>query len=199
MSQMGSDTRFYLMKDRSLGDSNISGRQVLNASISRPPKPRRRPANLVFHPSSVLSQPDTPALSSPSASEASSRLSLETKFSDVPSIFSAGQIRSGHIRQKSSAGIGAKLQATIKEERSNATLRAGRKAQLENGKKARKIQASPGEWDDGDSSMETVRSWVEWKREADDEYRRTRTYWMDDEESKNAMAGQSTRIRGDPG
>ena len=183
-------SRTWLTTARFLGDSVISGRQLLNATISRPAKPRRRPANLVFNPSSVKSQPDTPALSSPSASEASSRLSLETKFSDVPSVLSARRIRHGHIRQKSSAGIGARLQATIKEERSSATLKASRKAQAEHAEKLHQDKTKAVDWDDDDAPMETVRSWVEWKREADDEYRRTRTYWVDDEESKNAVAGE---------
>jgi len=172
-----------------MGDSTVSGRQVLNASMSRPPKHRRKPANLVFNPSSVRSHPETPALSSPSASEASSRLSLETKFSDVPSVFTASRIRPGHVRQKSSAVIGAKLQTTIKEERSSNTLRANRKAQAGATPKSQRPKARAVDWDD-DTPIETVKSWVAWKREADDEYRRTRTHWVDDEETNDAVAGE---------
>jgi serine/arginine repetitive matrix protein 2 len=158
--------------------------------MSRPAKPRRRPANLVFKPHASTSQPDTPALSSPSASEASSRFSLETRFTDAPSIITATRFRPGHLRQKSSAGIGAKLQATIKEERSSATLRANRKAQADHVGKARQDGIQTVDWDEHDTPLETVRSWVEWKREADEEFWQTRTYWIDDKESQDAMAGE---------
>lgn len=149
--------------------STNSNRQIL--TMSRPAKPRRRPANLVFG-STSTAQPDTPALSSPSASETSSRISLETKFSDVASIFSATRVRplgAGHARQKSSAQV--KLQATIKEEPSHATLRA----------KAQRQRVEPAIIDYDDTPPETIRSWLEWKREADDEYKRMKAYGQDTE------------------
>ena len=153
-----------------MSDSSFSGRQLLNASHERPAKPRRRPANLVFN----TSIPETPALSSPSASEASSRFSLETVSTGA---------RPGHARGKSSLGV--VVQATIKEEPSLATLR--------NVALGAAIGRQPSwcETEDDEPTVTSVKHFVEWKREADDEYRRTRACWTDSEESKHAVAGES--------
>jgi serine/arginine repetitive matrix protein 2 len=129
-------------------------------------------------------------LTSPSASEASSRMSLETRFSENPSIFSASRVRPrgmGHARQVSSAGL--QLPATIREQPSMATLRANR------------CSSSPPRvqvvgWDgdvtvEKESAEKAVKCWLSFQREADDEYKRTKYSWQDSEESKHAVAGES--------
>ncbi|ORY35692.1 hypothetical protein BCR39DRAFT_27980 [Naematelia encephala] len=181
-----------------------SGRQILSASIRRPSKPknahRRRPAHLVF------SDPDaeTPGLTSPSASETSSRLSLDTRFSDGSSLFSASRIRplhGGHQRQKSSAGV--RPQATIREEPSMATLRAARTssspAAIRVVPSRSTLRGSPkvilDNEEDDLSRMRAVKSWLQFEREAGDEYRRTKDHWSDSEESKLAVAAEFVKPR----
>jgi hypothetical protein len=109
---------------------------------------------------------DTPGLTSPSASEASSRMSLETRFSEGPTT----QFFAGHRRQQSS--IAVKPQATIKEEASKDNLK------------------STLAWQE----FGTVRRHLDWEREADVEYRRARSQWTDSEESKMVLESELKRI-----
>ncbi|KAK4686250.1 hypothetical protein P7C73_g3889, partial [Tremellales sp. Uapishka_1] len=152
--------------------ASSTGRQLLSDSIQRPAKPksanRRRPAQLVFEPT-----PPTPVLSSPSASETSSRMSLDTKFSEPR----ARPHGAGHHRQKSSAGV--HVHATIKEEASMATLRPKRE------------EVEVVGWDAEDNGQQELRAWLQWEREANDEFRRMRSCWEDSEASKFAVAGGS--------
>jgi serine/arginine repetitive matrix protein 2 len=162
---------------RSLAESTTSGRQVLNSSIVRPAKPRRRPARMPIQSgtASLAPQPETPALSSPSTSETSSRLSLETRFSsDAGSVFSSIG-RFGHQRQKSS--IQVQRQETIREEPSTATLR-GLAASHRSKHHPVKVKGWDDDFEDADEeeTPETIRYWNEWKREADAEYRRMKSY-----------------------
>ncbi|WWC71395.1 uncharacterized protein I206_105350 [Kwoniella pini CBS 10737] len=164
--------------------NSASGRQMLGSSISRPTKPnRRRPAQL------VLTEPplETPGLTSPSASETSSRLSLDTNAASV----TLGQrIRSngaGHYRQKSSAGV--KVEPTIHEMPSMATLRA-KNSPPPNSIVSREPTIVGVDDLDGSEDvdrMRSVRNWVEWEREAVDEFRKTKNCWMDSEESNHAL------------
>lgn len=175
----------------------LNERQLPNSSVVRSQKPRsaprRRPVTLVFsdHPS------ETPGLSSPSASETSSRISLETRFSDSSSIFDARRNRpyaAGHYRQKSSAGV--KLHATIREEPSTVTLRP---TKISTSPKCVPAEPKIVSWDADqleEGSMHTLKSWLEWQREAGDEYQKVKDEWVDSEESKHAVAGQSYISRG---
>lgn len=172
---------------RSLAASLSNGQMVQSQSIPRPAKPRRRqagPGHLAFKHPSLACQSDVPTLSSPSASEASSRLSLDSKMSDAGSLFgSVGRATgAGHLRQKSSVGV--KVQATIKEEPSNATLRGAART--------RQSRAEPRvvDWDEDATPPETVRSWNEWKREADEEFRRMRSYAGEGDEGKDSIQGE---------
>lgn len=172
--------------------SQSTGRQLLSSSISRPAKPgvnRRAPsARLVLDTPSM----DTPGLTSPSASETSSRFSLDTRHSEGPIFGPNGRVRpmgAGHHRQKSSAGVIP--QATIKEEPSIATIRPNRCSDSSSVKyresEIEMINWETGEVDAGDQAM---KGWLQWKREADDEYRRTKREWQDSEESKMAVEGR---------
>ncbi len=172
-----------------------SGQQMLGSSIDRPRKPasahRRRPAklNLAYLPM------DTPGLTSPSESETSSRMSLDTKISDPFSESSETHGRPhglGHYRQKSSAVV--KLEATIREEPSTATLRPARNTSDSPGR----LEPEVVSWDAEEESggVQVFKSWLEWQREAGDECRRVRDDWVDSEESKNAVAGQSPAFSG---
>ncbi|WWC90533.1 uncharacterized protein L201_005469 [Kwoniella dendrophila CBS 6074] len=158
------------------------GRQMLGSSMSRPQRPgRRRPAHL------VLAEPplDTPGLTSPSASETSSRLSLDT---NAASITLGQRIRpsgAGHYRQKSSAGV--KIEATIHEMPSMATLRAKNSSASPKSREPTIVGVDDlGEEDEYDR-MRSIRNWVEWEREAVDEFRKTKNCWRDSEESKHAI------------
>lgn len=112
---------------------------------------------------------ETPGLTSPSASEASSRMSLETRFSEGP----AGRpFFAVHQRQRSSAAV--RPQATIREEPSFS-----------------KLKQSPA----GYEKVTTVRSYLDWEREADDECRRTQCEWEDSEESKHAVSCQCLHLK----
>ncbi|WRT68579.1 uncharacterized protein IL334_005557 [Kwoniella shivajii] len=168
-------------------EEHIIGRQMLGCPMSRPQKPgRRRPAQL------IITEPplDTPGLTSPSASETSSRISLDT---DAASISLGRRIRpsgAGHYRQKSSAGV--KVDATIHEMPSAATLRGSK---TPSSPQANRIASREptivgidnlGEGVDFDR-MRSVRNWVEWEREAVDEFRKTKHCWRDSEESKHAV------------
>ncbi|WWD02210.1 hypothetical protein V865_000248 [Kwoniella europaea PYCC6329] len=164
-----------------------TGRQMLGSSISRPQRPgRRRLAQL------IITEPplDTPGLTSPSASETSSRLSLDT---DAASITLGRRTRptgAGHYRQKSSAGVN--VDATIHEMPSMATLRANKSSASPRPHSL--ISREPtivgvddlGEDEEFDR-MKSVRNWVEWEREAVDEFRKTKNCWRDSEESKHAL------------
>lgn len=109
---------------------------------------------------------ETPGLTSPSASETSSRMSLETRLSEGP----AGRpFFAVHHRQRSSAAV--RPQATIREEPSLVDMKK-----------------NPS----GYKEVTTVRSYLDWEREADDECRRIRDEWEDSEESKQAVSGQSS-------
>ena len=176
-----------LTSARSLAASASNAQLITSQPIPRPAKPRRRhagPTRLTSKHSSIASESDVPSLSSPSASEASSRLSLETKMSDVASIFgSIGRPNGGgHSRQKSSVGV--QVQATIREEPSNATLRDAALA------RQKRTEPRVVDWDDDGTPAETVRSWNEWKREADKEYRRMRSYDGDDDQAQEVIAGE---------
>ena len=179
--------RYELTTARSLAASASNGQMIQSQSIPRPAKPRRRqaaPGHLAFKHPSLASQSDVPTLSSPSASEASSRLSLDSRMSDAGSHYgSVGRpTGAGHLRQRSSAGV--KVHATIKEEPSNATLRdAARNRQA-------RVEPRVVDWDDDGAPPETVRSWNEWKREADEEYRRMRSYAGESDRGKDASSGE---------
>lgn len=91
-------------------------------------------------------------------------MSLETRLSEGPPIRA---FFAGHRRQRSSAAV--QPQATIKEEPSAVTLRQ-----------------SPLEW----KEVGTVRSYLDWEREADVECQKVRTQWSDSDESKLALQGK---------
>lgn len=107
---------------------------------------------------------DTPGLTSPSASESSSRMSLETRLSEGPY---GRPFFAGHQRQRSSAAV--QPQPTIKEEPSLANLRNAH-----------------GDYDE----VTTVRSYLDWEREADEECKRVRDVWEDSEVSKQALSSK---------
>lgn len=111
---------------------------------------------------------ETPGLTSPSASETSSRMSLETRLSEGPY---GRPFFAGHQRQRSSAAV--QPQPTIKEEPSIANLRH-----------------APASSDY--EEVTTVRGYLAWEREADEECRRVRDVWEDSEESKQALSGESS-------
>ncbi|WVW85433.1 hypothetical protein I302_107471 [Kwoniella bestiolae CBS 10118] len=162
-------------------------RQMLGSSISRPQRPdRRRPAHL------ILTEPplDTPGLTSPSASETSSRLSLDTNAASINLGRRTRPTGAGHYRQKSSAGVN--VDATIHEMPSMATLRANKSSASP--RPRGQVSREPtivgvddlGKQDEFDR-MRSVRNWVEWEREAVDEFRKTKNCWRDSEESKHAL------------
>ena len=172
-------------------------------AFDRPTKPRRKPATLVFK---DAHQPDTPVLSSPSTSEASSRLSLETKFSDGASLFSASRLRplgAGHARQKSSQGV--TLHPTIKEEPSLATLRANcSPAAISQAKVGAVAARAPvkvkswyadGEEDDDQEVLEQMRKWSELRHEAEHECRRGKELWQDPRSSSYEGEPDSASVR----
>ncbi|KAK6910839.1 hypothetical protein I203_104873 [Kwoniella mangroviensis CBS 8507] len=164
-----------------------SGRQMLGSSISRPQRPgRRRPARL------IIAEPpiDTPGLTSPSASETSSRLSLDTNAASINLGRRTRPTGAGHYRQKSSAGVN--VDATIHEMPSMATLRANKSAASPRPHSLISREPTIVGVDDlgGDEEfdrMKSVRNWVEWEREAVDEFRKTKNCWRDSEESKHAL------------
>ena len=178
--------------------STGSSRQALASStnFSRPARPTRqahRPAKLVFQAVPTPETPDTPALSSPSASEASSRLSLETRLSEGGSFFSTSRLRpagTGHTRQKSSQAV--KIHPTIKEEPSIATLRAKASPNDDLVSKAKAKTVNPaaevvrvrswyadGQEDDDEEVMQQMKKWSELRHEADYECRRGKELWDD--------------------
>ncbi|WVQ72025.1 hypothetical protein IAR50_001569 [Cryptococcus sp. DSM 104548] len=166
----------------------ITGRQMLGSSMSRPAKPnRRRPHQLVFSDAPM----DTPDLTSPSASESSSRASLDTNAASL--ILGGGRAR-GHGRQTSSAQVN--VGATIHEVPSIATLRPKKASNSPNHTRRSVVsQHEPTimgvdmlESDNEIDRVDTVRSWVQWEREAMDEFRKTKNVWRDSEESKMAIS-----------
>ncbi|OCF39113.1 hypothetical protein I317_07096 [Kwoniella heveanensis CBS 569] len=168
---------------------SITGRQMLGSSMSRPQKPgRRRPAHL------IITEPplDTPGLTSPSASETSSRLSLDTNAASITLGTRVRPAGAGHYRQKSSAGV--KVEATIHEMPSIATLRANKPSASPGGRSHSVTSREPtivgvdelGEEEEIDR-MRSVRNWVEWEREAVDEFRKAKSCWRDSEESKHIL------------
>ncbi|WVF67509.1 hypothetical protein IAT40_002265 [Kwoniella sp. CBS 6097] len=172
-------------------NQTITGRQMLGSSMSRPQRPgRRRPAHL------VIAEPplETPGLTSPSASESSSRLSLDTNAASITLGTRVRPSGAGHYRQKSSAGV--KVEATIHEMPSMATLRAKKSSASPSGRPNSVISREPtivgvgelGEEEEIDR-MRSVRNWVEWEREAEDEFRKTKSCWRDSEESKHVLEG----------
>ena len=99
--------------------------------------------------------------------------------------------------------MGVKVHATIKEEPSIATLRAyGSNIPSDGvpGKNATVVKQQPsptdvlsfytGDETDGDIQMSTLKSWLDWEREAEDVCRRGRDMWYDSEESKKDLAGE---------
>ncbi|TYJ53515.1 hypothetical protein B9479_005846 [Cryptococcus floricola] len=166
----------------------INGRQMLGSSMSRPAKPnRRRPHQLVFSDVPM----DTPGLTSPSASESSSRVSLDT---NAASLILGGARARGHCRQTSSAQVN--VGATIHEVPSIATLRPKKASNSpEHTRRSVLSQHEPTimgvdmlESDDEIDKVDSVRSWVQWEREAMDEFRKTKNVWRDSEESKMAIS-----------
>ncbi|WWD19225.1 hypothetical protein CI109_103683 [Kwoniella shandongensis] len=171
----------------------VAGRQMLGSSMSRPARPgRRRPAHLVLADLPM----DTPGLTSPSASETSSRLSLDTNAASITLGTRTRPRGSGHYRQKSSAGV--RIDATIHEMPSMATLRAN-KSSTSPSVRAKNSRSSLRDReptiiggdglteDDGSDKMKSVRRWIEWEREAVDEFRKTKSCWVDSDESKHAL------------
>ena len=143
---------------------------VAPVNIARPRKPRsdrRRHVQLA-----LKSDLETPGLTSPSTSEASSRMSLETRFSEGPPTRS---FFAGHRRQQSSVVV--QPQATIREEPSAGNVRP---------------KQSPLEW----REVGTVRSYLDWEREADVECQRVKAQWKDSEESRIAIQGKSMSLVG---
>ncbi|WVQ95117.1 hypothetical protein IAU59_002211 [Kwoniella sp. CBS 9459] len=171
----------------------IAGRQMLGSSISRPQRPgRRRPAQL------IITEPplETPGLTSPSASETSSRLSLDTNAASITLGTRIRPAGAGHYRQKSSAGV--KVEATIHEMPSMNTLRANKSSASPGGRSNGVVSREPtivgvdgvGEEEVEEiDRMRSVRNWVEWEREVQDEFRKTKSCWRDSEESKNILEG----------
>lgn len=165
----------------------VGARQMLGSTMARPPKPgRRRPAELIFANVPV----DTPGLTSPSASETSSRLSLDTNAAS----FSFGTRARGHCRQASCAKVN--IDATIHEMPSLATLRPNKSStspapsyafdpQSELTVMGIETREMEGEVD----RLNSVRTWVQWEREAVDEFRKAKNVWVDSEESRMAISG----------
>jgi hypothetical protein len=77
------------------------------------------------------------------------------------------------------------VQATIREEPSIASLKYKTEGRL--------ARDSVENWVDGEAGYK-VKEWIDWKREADDEFKRTQTCWQDSEESKMALAGECSSI-----
>lgn len=77
------------------------------------------------------------------------------------------------------------VQATIREEPSIASLKYKTEGRL--------ARDSVENWVDGEAGYK-VKEWIDWKREADDEFKRTQTCWQDSEESKMALAGECSCI-----
>ncbi|KAK8854634.1 hypothetical protein IAR55_003373 [Kwoniella newhampshirensis] len=178
-------------------DKPTPGRQALGMSFSRPPRPgQRRPPHLMFADTSL----DTPGLTSPSASEASSRTSLDTNAASITLGNRTRPRGSGHYRQKSSAGV--KIDATIHEMPSIATVRAnkssaspgGRVISMKNSHSTiRDHEVSiigPEDFDEDDDldRMRSIRRWLDFEREAEYEFKKTRRCWMDSEASKLALS-----------
>ncbi|WVQ79720.1 hypothetical protein IAT38_001820 [Cryptococcus sp. DSM 104549] len=170
----------------------VAGRQMLGSSMSRPAKPnRRRPAQLNF------AEPPlgTPGLTSPSASETSSRLSLDTNAASFTLGTRTRPRGAGHNRGKSSAQVN--IDSTIHEMPSMATLRpkkssnSPRPVSVASHTTAREptiVGVDGLETDEEVDRMHSVRNWVQWEREAMDEFRKTRNGWVDSEESKMALS-----------
>ena len=172
---------------------NRAGRQILGSSMSRPKKPlstrRRRPRYLVFADSLL----ETPGLTSPSISDTSSRVSLETRVSggySRPQPPGARPHEGLHQRQKSPAEV--KLEATIREEPSSATMRPADWSSMPP-LISSNLEPTNVRWDIENSTARAKvrRSWLEWQREASDEYQRIKNEWVDSDESKDAIAGRS--------
>lgn len=165
----------------------VGARQMLGSSKTRPPKPgRRRPVELVFSDVPI----DTPGLTSPSASETSSRLSLDTNAAS----FTLSARARGHRRQTSSAQVN--IDATIHEMPSLATLRPNK---LSTSPARTFVAASQNEltivgvetveMEEEVDRLDSVRTWVQWEREAVDEFRKAKNVWVDSEESRTAISG----------
>lgn len=151
--------------------------------MSRPAKPvsgnhRRRPPRLVFAAGSNTATPATPGLTSDSASERSSRMSVDT----------LGSFAAGHRRQKSSKGVIP--QATIKEEPSHATLRpsdaSNSVAEVMNTAEIR----GKGSFQRDLDGQQALRAWVEWQKEAEEECKRMKRDYSDSEEVQAVMEGK---------
>nr|ODN86162.1 hypothetical protein L203_04280 [Cryptococcus depauperatus CBS 7841] len=131
---------------------------------------------------------DTPGLTSPSASESSSRLSLDT---NAASLALSARVR-GHCRQTSSAQVN--IDATIHEMSSLATLRPQPSANSPVGDmnpqqepsivNVNALEKMSGELD----RVSSVRSWIQWERDTMDEFRTAKNVWIDSEESRMAIS-----------
>ncbi|ORX38363.1 hypothetical protein BD324DRAFT_620565 [Kockovaella imperatae] len=198
--------------DLSISTGSNGSTQRLGSTFCRPVRPRRKPAHLIFK---DAHQPDTPVLSSPSASESSSRLSLETRFSDGASSFSASRLRplgAGHARQKSSQGV--TVHPTIKEEPSLTTLRAKISPRnVQNDNSTIRV-AGPGPrqpiqvkswYADGEEEEEEVedqemlqqmKKWSELRHEAEYECRRGKMLWQDPRSSSYEEFSPPKTVRG---
>ena len=128
---------------------------------------------------------------SPSASEASSRLSLETRLSEGGSFFSTSRLRlagAGHTRQKSSQAV--QVHPTIKEEPSVAALRAQASPYASTEGKGKTITQPPqvvkvrswyadGQEDEDEEVLQQMKKWSELQHEANYECRRGKMLWED--------------------
>ncbi|WVR09430.1 hypothetical protein IAU60_006497 [Kwoniella sp. DSM 27419] len=151
------------------------GRQMLGSVKGRPQRPTaRKPAHLSFDDPSMT----TPGLTSSSGSEVSSRMSLDTNAASLGMRSRARPMGAGHHRQKSSAGVN--IGATIREMPSHSSVK-GDIAQ------PTIVGVDSLTRDEEYDRMRSVRHWVEWEREAVDEYRKIKSVWHDSEESKHAL------------
>ncbi|KAL7422489.1 hypothetical protein Q5752_003137 [Cryptotrichosporon argae] len=199
-SENADDTFINVVKyaQRAVGmEQYISGigENILSTPASTFQQPRsaphrRRPADLVL-PSDL----DTPGLTSPSSSETSSRMSIDTRFSDSLSgiVVADGRARpvgAGHTRGKSSTTAGVKVDATIHEDVTMATVRQKATPHLEDEAVYDALLAKTSHvWESNrPERIATANTWRNWQREADDEFRRTREVWADSAESKQAVA-----------
>ncbi|XAO25951.1 hypothetical protein I312_104784 [Cryptococcus bacillisporus CA1280] len=164
----------------------VGARQMLGSTMARPPKPgRRRPAEFIFADVPVV----TPGLTSPSASETSSRLSLDTNAAS----FSFGTRARGHCRQASCAQVN--IDATIHEMPSLATLRPNKSSTspapsfaFDPQSELAVMGVETREMEEEVDRLNSVRTWVQWEREAVDEFRKAKNVWMDSEESSMAIS-----------
>ena len=111
------------------------------------------------------------------------------------------------VKSKSSAGVN--IQATIMEEQSPRSRMIGSVPDLTSDTGGEsdassfmpasslfRMPTQPYKWGESPSqkNMYALKGWREWEREAGDVYRSSKSSWGDSDESRSAIAGESTRF-----